>query len=140
RPVVHPDRRLSGEHEPDVLDLARALSEARPDVLRPPPPRLVAGAAERHRPHAVEVEAALLEATRLDRLIEVDQLEVHGTRITVSLWRRPDATTPTFDDPRASTREESAFRRPLWTSSLDPNGPSRSPCSCRSRGTCNTFR
>src|SRR5437764_1963747 len=75
--VIHLRDRLAAQHEPDVLDLARALSGPRPHVLGPLPAWLIGRPAEGGRSDAVELELALLECPHLARLVEVHELRVH---------------------------------------------------------------
>jgi hypothetical protein len=75
--LVHLRHRLAAQHESDVLNLARALARRRTNMFRPFPSRLVGRAADSRRPHAVELESALLEGPHLGRIVEVDQLQVH---------------------------------------------------------------
>jgi hypothetical protein len=60
-----------------MLDLARGLARRWPDMLRPPPTRLVRRTAQRRGTDHVELELPLLERPDLGWVVEVHERKVH---------------------------------------------------------------
>ncbi len=75
--AVHLRNCLAAEHQADMLDLTGGLARRSPDVLGPPPARLVCRPTQRHRTNRIELELPLLERPHLGRVVEVHERKVH---------------------------------------------------------------
>src|ERR1700690_227790 len=61
--VFHCSRRTTGEHQPNMLDVAERRPHAGADVNRPLPSGLVGGASDRHSSDANQFESSLFKHT-----------------------------------------------------------------------------
>src|SRR5579875_737136 len=70
RAALHGSRRTSGKHHPNMLDVASCRADARPNVYRPPPSRLIGSPPNRHTSQANDFEFALFKRPHLIRLFK----------------------------------------------------------------------
>src|SRR6266849_2137700 len=73
RAVLHRSSGTSGEHHPNMLDVAARRAHAGPDVNGPLPSRLVRGAADGHTSDANEFEFSFFERSYLVGLFKTFQ-------------------------------------------------------------------
>src|SRR5260370_14621331 len=73
RAVLHRSRGTSGEHHPNMLDVAARRAHARPDMNGPLPSGLVRGTADGHAPDANQLKFSFFEHSYFVRLLKALQ-------------------------------------------------------------------